>query len=191
MKSALILVIFSCFILAQYQGKFLSSQTSNNRTKVIADEPVQSWGYVDVRPNAKMFWWLYQAFETINAPSNGKPLVIWLQGGPGASSTGFGNFGEIGPLDANLNSRNQTWLNHANLLFIDNPVGTGYSYVTDDSAYVTDNEQIAKDLVTLIKQFFEKKTEFSVSKFFTVIICVLTINLQGNTTIHFWRIIRW
>lgn len=122
-----------------------------------------------------MFWWLYNTYETINVPSNSKPLVIWLQGGPGASSTGFGNFGEIGPLDANLNNRNQTWLNHANLLFIDNPVGTGYSYVTDDSAYVKDNEQIAKDLVTLVKQFFEKNSEFSVSNFFIVITRKLTV----------------
>ena len=116
-----------------------------------------------MRSNARMFWWLYYTPESVGAPSSSKPLVIWLQGGPGASSTGFGNFAEIGPLDEKLNVRNQTWLNHANLLFIDNPVGTGYSYVTDDSAYVTQNEQIALDLVTLIKEFFAKTPEFSVS----------------------------
>lgn len=115
-----------------------------------------------MRPGAEMFWWLYYTPESINAPSVGKPLVMWLQGGPGASSTGFGNFGEIGPLDSNLKIRNQSWLNHANLLFIDNPVGTGYSYVTDDSAYVTDNEQIAKDLLKLFKEFISENSEFSV-----------------------------
>jgi len=34
------------------------------------------------------------------------------QGGPGASSTGFGNFVEIGPLDVNLAPRNTTWVSH-------------------------------------------------------------------------------
>lgn len=33
------------------------------------------------------------------------------QGGPGASSTGFGNFEEIGPLDRELDERDTTWVN--------------------------------------------------------------------------------
>ncbi|KAK0161508.1 hypothetical protein PV327_009970 [Microctonus hyperodae] len=62
----------------------------------------QDWGYVTVRPTAHMFWWLYY----VNSPNKtvgdsvfDKPLIIWLQGGPGGSSTGFGNFKEIGPFD--------------------------------------------------------------------------------------------
>lgn len=51
------------------------------------------------------------------------PLVVWLQGGPGGSSTGFGNFLEIGPLDSTLTPRNISWIQTANVLFIDNPVG--------------------------------------------------------------------
>ena len=34
-----------------------------------------------------------------------------FQGGPGASGVGYGNFGELGPLDVNLNPRNTTWVN--------------------------------------------------------------------------------
>ena len=33
-----------------------------------------------------------------------------FQGGPGSSSTGFGNFVEIGPLDVGLQPRNSTWV---------------------------------------------------------------------------------
>ena len=33
-----------------------------------------------------------------------------LQGGPGGSGTGFGNFEEIGPLDDDLNPRKTTWV---------------------------------------------------------------------------------
>ena len=66
-----------------------------------------------------------------------KPLVMWLQGGPGGSSTGYGNFEEIGPLDLNLEARDTTWIKEANVLFVDNPVGSGYSYVLDKKALTT------------------------------------------------------
>jgi hypothetical protein len=65
----------------------------------------QEWGYVTVRPNAHMFYWLYY-----NELTTQQPLVIWLQGGPGASSTGYGNFEEIGIVDMNLNIRNSSWV---------------------------------------------------------------------------------
>ena len=47
-------------------------------------------------------------------------------------------------------NRNTTWLQLANLLFVDNPVGTGFSYVDDTRTQLTtNNTQIANDLVTL------------------------------------------
>lgn len=55
-----------------------------------------------------MFYWLYYV-EGGDGPAE-KPLVIWLQGGPGASSTSFGNFEEIGPIDSDLKKRNSTWV---------------------------------------------------------------------------------
>lgn len=69
----------------------------------------QEWGYVQVRPKANMFWWLYYTTANVNSYYD-KPLVIWLQGGPGGSSTSYGNFEELGPLDVNLNPRNYTWV---------------------------------------------------------------------------------
>ena len=35
---------------------------------------------------------------------------VLIQGGPGGSSTGFGNFMEIGPQDVDLKPRNTTWV---------------------------------------------------------------------------------
>lgn len=51
--------------------------------------PDQDWGYVDVRPGAHSFWWLYGS--TAASPRESTPVVLWLQGGPGASSTGKGS----------------------------------------------------------------------------------------------------
>uniref|UniRef100_A0A2I9LNU5 Carboxypeptidase n=1 Tax=Centruroides hentzi TaxID=88313 RepID=A0A2I9LNU5_9SCOR len=119
----------------------------------------EAWSYVNVRPDAYMFWWLYYA--DLGEENYSKyPLIIWLQGGPGASSTGYGNFMEIGPLNLDLTPRNTTWTKKANLLFIDNPVGTGFSYVTNKSALCTNNTQIAQDLLMLMAAFFRKVPEF-------------------------------
>ena len=101
--------------------------------------PIQNetWGYVEVRNGAFMFWWLYGAEVEDPMARQDKPLVMWLQGGPGSSSTGFGNFEEIGPVDVNLKPRKTTWIKEANVLFVDNPVGCGYSYVLDQKALTT------------------------------------------------------
>ena len=119
--------------------------------------PDEKWGYINLRPNAYMFWWLYGASSPEIKPVDRDkvPFVIWIQGGPGASGVGYGNFREIGPLDVNLKPRNTTWSSKANVLFIDNPVGTGYSYVTDNSAYTTNVEEIASDLLTFMKKFLD------------------------------------
>ena len=99
--------------------------------------PDEDWNYVQVRENAFMFWWLYGANTSDPSERVDKPLIMWLQGGPGGSSTGFGNFEELGPLTVELKPRNTTWLQAANVLFVDNPVGSGYSYVTDKDAFTT------------------------------------------------------
>uniref|UniRef100_A0A4D5R9R6 Carboxypeptidase n=1 Tax=Scolopendra viridis TaxID=118503 RepID=A0A4D5R9R6_SCOVI len=118
----------------------------------------ETWGYENIRTDAFMFWWLY--YSTSNASYLEQPLVLWLQGGPGASSTGYGNFMEIGPLTVNLTQRNTTWVQNANVLFVDNPVGTGFSYVTNKTALTHNNTEIANDLLTFLISFMKKIPEF-------------------------------
>ncbi|XP_072847045.2 retinoid-inducible serine carboxypeptidase isoform X1 [Pogona vitticeps] len=128
-------------------------------------EPRQAWGYVPVRSNASMFWWLYYADNPAQNFTS-FPLILWLQGGPGASGCGYGNFEEIGPLDADLKPRRTTWLQAASVLFVDNPVGTGYSYVNDTLAYATDICTVTSDMMVLLKEFFASKTEFQKIPFY-------------------------
>lgn len=117
------------------------------------------WGYVDVRTGAHMFYWLHYSKAPVKRYVD-RPLVIWLQGGPGASSCGHGNFEEIGPVDVNLNERNFTWVKDMNVLFIDNPVGSGYSFVDNLKLLTTNNKQISEDLVSFMRVFLAKHTEF-------------------------------
>ncbi|XP_029637843.1 retinoid-inducible serine carboxypeptidase [Octopus sinensis] len=142
MSSALLKSFFFVLYLVGSIEAFLFDKVRNN---------TEWWGYVNVRPQAYMFYWMYEHVE----PEN-RPLILWLQGGPGASSVGFGNFMEIGPLDINLQHRKYTWLTEASLLFIDNPVGSGFSYVTSDSALAKDVQTIAHDLITTLKTVLKK-----------------------------------
>merc|ERR1711962_719015 len=94
----------------------------------------EDFGYVTVRNGAHMFYVVYH----VDQPGDwtNYPLVMWLQGGPGSSGVGYGNLAELGPYDVNGDKRDGAWTKKANVMFVDNPVGTGYSYVDNlgDSA---------------------------------------------------------
>lgn len=119
---------------------------------------MEKWGYVDVRANAHMFYWLYYTYHADGYAN--RPWILWLQGGPGASSCGYGNFEIIGPLDLDLNPRNTTWVKQASVLFVDNPVGAGYSYVDDSSAYTRDVAEITVDLTVVLNAVLDRAPEF-------------------------------
>ncbi|KAF5915997.1 hypothetical protein HPG69_003070 [Diceros bicornis minor] len=129
------------------------------------EEGKEVWDYVTIRKDAHMFWWLYYATSPSKNFSE-LPLVMWLQGGPGGSSTGFGNFEEIGPLDIDLKPRRTSWLQSASLLFVDNPVGTGFSYVNKSDAYAKDLATVASDMMVLLKTFFSSHKEFQTIPFY-------------------------
>ncbi|XP_008283954.1 retinoid-inducible serine carboxypeptidase [Stegastes partitus] len=119
----------------------------------------EAWGYVDVRDGAHMFWWLYYA-DSPSAHYQDLPLVMWLQGGPGGSGSGFGNFEEIGPLNRDLEPRKTSWVQAASVLFVDNPVGTGFSYTDRPDGFATDVATVASDMLVLLEHFFRTKADF-------------------------------
>uniref|UniRef100_A0A3Q0S9I6 Carboxypeptidase n=1 Tax=Amphilophus citrinellus TaxID=61819 RepID=A0A3Q0S9I6_AMPCI len=125
----------------------------------------EAWSYVEVRDGAHMFWWLYYA-DSASAQYENLPLVMWLQGGPGGSGTGFGNFEEIGPLNRDLEPRKTSWVQAASVLFVDNPVGTGFSYTDRPDAYATNVATVASDMLVLLKNFFTEKPEFQSIPFY-------------------------
>ncbi|KAI4599776.1 hypothetical protein KJ359_001512 [Pestalotiopsis sp. 9143b] len=76
----------------------------------------------------KLFFWFFEARED---PDNA-PLSVWLQGGPGSPSIDQA-LNENGPCrvqaDGNSTVLNPySWNNRVNMLYIDQPVQTGYSY---------------------------------------------------------------
>ena len=75
-----------------------------------------------------MFFWY---FESRNDPSNA-PLSLYVGGGPGSSAL-VGATMENGPCTVNSDSNSTTlnpwsWNNNVNMLYIDQPAQTGFSY---------------------------------------------------------------
>lgn len=99
------------------------------------------------------------------------PLVLWMNGGPGCSSLD-GLFYEHGPLliseDGKSFSANpHSWSKLAHVLYLEAPVGVGYSYSEDfeDLQHLNDN-QTAADNLEALKQFFALYPEHKKSPFF-------------------------
>lgn len=93
------------------------------------DPKVKSYaGYADVADDQHIFWWF---FEARNVNPSDAPLSVWINGGPGASSM-IGLWQENGPCgvdyDGNLYSNPYSWTNVSNMLFVDQPTDTGFSY---------------------------------------------------------------
>lgn len=107
---------------------------------------------VDVECGSNMFFWFFPA----EADYKTAPLSIWLQGGPGASSL-YGLFNENGPLaltpDGKLKPRKFTWTHASSYLYIDNPVGTGFSFANSTECYSRNETQVGRNLLIAVKQF--------------------------------------
>nr|CAI5869720.1 unnamed protein product [Callosobruchus analis] len=97
------------------------------------------------------------------------PVLLWLQGGPGWPSM-FGLFMENGPIAVDKNSRlkirEHSWTNNHSVLYIDNPVGTGFSFTDNDDGYARNETQVGKELYIALQQFFTLFPELRKNDFF-------------------------
>ena len=113
---------------------------------------------VDGAHNGNLFFWHYQNRHIADK----QRTVIWLNGGPGCSSMD-GALMEIGPYRVRENGKleynNGSWDEFANLLFVDNPVGTGFSYVNTDS-YLSELDQMADQFIVFLEKWFALFPEY-------------------------------
>jgi len=113
---------------------------------------------VDSSHNGNLFFWHYQNRHIANR----QRTVIWLNGGPGCSSMD-GALMEIGPYrvrdNGKLEYNNGSWDEFANLLFVDNPVGTGFSYVNTDS-YISELDQMTDQFLIFLEKWFALFPEY-------------------------------
>eukprot|EP00884_Botryococcus_braunii_P007980 jgi/Botrbrau1/17183/Bobra.0157s0074.1 len=137
------------------QAQLNTFESGNGATSAV-DLPAKTHsGYLSIDREGAALFYVYYAAKDVRPED--APVVLWLQGGPGASSL-MGNFYElIGPQkvtkDLRLRDNPWAWNRHANLLFIEQPLGTGYS--VPGSAKVPETLlESSQDLYAAVQNFF-------------------------------------
>ncbi len=169
---------------------------------------------VNKEHNSHLYFWF---FPSQGDPSN-DPVILWLQGGPGASSL-FGLFKENGPIKAYAVSENEakqaksdfsrsssessakncsnsrrasarrakrasqaeidalpfplfdkytpkaslnrySWNRNASVIYVDNPVGSGFSFTDSPHGYPSFVNQSSDELFLALQQFFQLLPEY-------------------------------
>nr|ANW12204.1 putative serine carboxypeptidase-like 7 [Olea europaea subsp. europaea] len=117
-------------------------------------------GYIGVGENEEVQLFYY-FFESEGNPEM-DPLLLWMSCGPGCSGL-FSIAYDIGPFtfdvenfDGSLPSiilNPHSWTKVANIIFIDEPVGTGFSYANTLQGYNSSDIKSAKDIFTFLRKW--------------------------------------
>ncbi|XP_001603004.1 venom serine carboxypeptidase-like [Nasonia vitripennis] len=115
--------------------------------------------------NSNTFFWYFPSQEH---PENA-PVLLWLNGGPGGSSL-IGLFEVNGPFlltdNETISLREYSWHKDHHVIYIDNPVGVGFSFTDDNAGYACNQTDIGRDLLEAIVQFFKLFPELQENEFY-------------------------
>ncbi|KAH7669235.1 Peptidase S10 serine carboxypeptidase protein, partial [Dioscorea alata] len=161
----IIIIIFSSDLVEprpsgiEYNKESITSQEEDLVVRLPGQPEVnfrQYSGYVTVDENhgRALFYWFFEAIDHVDE----RPLLLWLNGGPGCSSIGYGEAEELGPFLIQK---------EANLLFLEAPVGVGFSYTNTSS----DLDQLgdhftANDSYNFLVNWFKRFPQFKSHEFY-------------------------
>ncbi|CAA0832605.1 Serine carboxypeptidase-like 48 [Striga hermonthica] len=135
-----------------------------------ANNPVQDLGHhagYYTLPHSKAAKMFYFFFESRSNKSD--PVVIWLTGGPGCSSE-LALFYENGPFhvtdNLTLTLNDFGWDKVSNLIYVDQPIGTGFSYSSDEDDIRHDEEGVSNDLYDFLQAFFKAHPQLTGNDFY-------------------------
>jgi len=139
-------------------------------------------GYLNFDSGSKhIHYWFVEAIKSSDKTT--APLVFWTNGGPGCSGL-LGFLTEQGPFrpmeDGSLKFNEWNWNQNANMVFIEQPVGVGFSYADNSEDYHIGDDQAAQDNVQVILKFLEKFPEYKKTPLY------LTAESYGGHYIPTW-----
>ncbi|KAF9676705.1 hypothetical protein SADUNF_Sadunf08G0030700 [Salix dunnii] len=163
-----LLSILSLVSLAIYSCTCSSLEDQQrDRITSLPGQPVnvefnQYSGYVTANQQAgrALFYWLVEA-PTSRSPES-RPLVLWLNGGPGCSSVAYGAAEEIGPFRIRPDGKTLYFNPYAW-----NKSGVGFSYSnTSSDLYTTGDQRTAEDAYTFLVNWFERFPQYKYRDFY-------------------------
>lgn len=118
-------------------------------------------GYLDITPTKHIFYWYVEpdGSSTGVDPATA-PLSLWTNGGPGCSGL-FGFLAENGPYrptkgGAELEWNSMSWNTLSHMVYVEIPVGVGFSYSDDKAEYHIGDTQTARDNYLVLQEFYRK-----------------------------------
>ena len=160
-------LLYSFFFLSKYAYSF--KYTDEALLDQVVDLPGLNWrptfnqfsGYLNLEGTQKFIhYWLVES----EASPETAPLVFWTNGGPGCSGL-IGFMTEQGPFrpdaDGNIQPNSYAWNKIANMVFLEQPVGVGFSYSNNKDDYKIGDDQAAADNLATILAFFTKYPHFN------------------------------
>lgn len=177
-RKTTLLFFFLIFLFSSssiVNGGVTTKQQELDRISALPGQPPVTFsqfsGYVTVNEQhgRALFYWLTESSST--HPEN-KPLVLWLNGGPGCSSVAYGASEEIGPFKINktgssLYLNNYSWNRAANILFLESPAGVGFSY-TNTSSDIRNfgDKQTAQDALVFLIRWMSRFPQYKYRDFY-------------------------
>ncbi|CBI27152.3 serine carboxypeptidase-like 35 [Vitis vinifera] len=181
MASSLCNLLIFCLVLQAMAAAAAASvagaeelQQEKDRVKDLPGQPAVEFrhyaGYVKLRPQDEkaLFYWFFEAQGGVLE----KPLVLWLNGGPGCSSIAYGAAQELGPFLVRSNGtqlilNDFSWNKVANILFLEAPVGVGFSYTNKSTDLLKLGDRItAEDSHAFLVQWFKRFPSFKSHDFY-------------------------
>ncbi|XP_012069145.2 serine carboxypeptidase-like 11 [Jatropha curcas] len=127
-------------------------------------------GYITVNESE-----LFYLFVESQGKPEQDPVLVYLIGGPGCSALN-GFFFQTGPLILNetdyagglpkLMYNPYTWTKTSSIIFIDAPVGSGYSYATSSGGYYITDTESAAQTYSFLRNWFNDHPEYKNNRFF-------------------------
>lgn len=168
------LCLISIFVFSSLVAAAVPKEQEQDRISALPGQPrvafSQFSGYVSVNEQhgRALFYWLT---ESPSSPQN-KPLVLWLNGGPGCSSVAYGASEEIGPFRVNKTGSSlylnpDAWNKEANILFLESPAGVGFSYTNTSSDLKTSGDKrTAQDALIFLIRWMSRFPQYKYREFY-------------------------
>uniref|UniRef100_A0ACD6AGE3 Uncharacterized protein n=1 Tax=Avena sativa TaxID=4498 RepID=A0ACD6AGE3_AVESA len=129
-------------------------------------------GYVELDDGVRLFYYFIQS----ESDPKEDPVLLWLTGGPGCSALS-GLVYEVGPFYFDFHGYTGTglptllykptsWTQVSNVIFVDAPAGTGFSYDSTPNTTVPSDTVVIQQLHIFLQTWFDEHPQFLPNPFY-------------------------